>query len=368
MYDIVVIGAGISGCCGAYFFNRAGLKTLLIDKSGVASTGGSYPAGAFISPKIGKNSPLLELTAEAFEFSKDFYLKNFPKEYIKSGLIRLPRDSKDALKFEEYFKNSQKHIVELIGKEKLREYGVKNDEVGILFREAGFTSPQKLTKALIKDIEYLQHEVKSLEYRENRWIIDNKISSKRVVLATGYESNLLDLRYMGIKGLWGSRGDYKTNLNLKVSIHKKISISANIGGVIRVGATHNRAKEPCMICDGNPLKSLEKEAKSMVDSSDFRLKEIFCGMRSSSRDHFPLVGEIIDSEFMLENYPKIVCGAKAPLKKLPNIYILNGVGGRGFLFSPYLAKQLTNYILNRTPIDSRVNPDRLFFNWCRRYV
>ncbi len=42
-----------------------------------------------------------------------------------------------------------------------------------------------------------------------------------------------------------------------------------------------------MICDGNPLKSLEKEAKSMVDSSDFRLKEIFCGMRSSSRDHFP---------------------------------------------------------------------------------
>ncbi|NPA61620.1 MAG: FAD-binding oxidoreductase, partial [Epsilonproteobacteria bacterium] len=66
--------------------------------------------------------------------------------------------------------------------------------------------------------------------------------------------------------------------------------------------------------------------------------------------------------------PKIVCGAKAPLKKLSNIYILNGVGGRGFLFSPYLAKQLTEYILNRTPIDSRVNPDRLFFNWCRRYL
>jgi len=231
-------------------------------------------------------------------------------------------------------KNSQKHSVELIGKEKLREYGVKNDEVGLLFREAGFTSPQKLTKALIRDIEYLQHEVKNLEYRNNRWIVDNKISSKRVVLATGYESNLLDLRYMGIKGLWGSRGDYKSNLDLKVSIHKKISISANIGGVIRVGATHNRAKEPCMICDGNPLKSLEKEAKSMVDSSDFRLKEIFCGMRSSSRDHFPLVGEIIDSEFMLENYPKIVCGAK-PIKKFPYLYLNWGVrlGKKGFLNS-----------------------------------
>jgi tRNA 5-methylaminomethyl-2-thiouridine biosynthesis bifunctional protein len=171
---------------------------------------------------------------------------------------------------------------------------------------------------------------------------------------------------MGIKGLWGSRGDYKTNLNLKVSIHKKISISANIGGIIRVGATHNRAKEPCMVCDGNPLKALEKEVKSMVDSSDFRLKEIFCGMRSSSKDYFPLVGEIVDVSFMLKSYPNLKHGAKAPLKKLPNIYILNGVGGRGFLFAPYLANILTEYILNKTPIEDRINPDRLFFKWCRK--
>jgi len=109
---------------------------------------------------------------------KIFIFKNFPEEYIKSGLIRLPRDSKDALKFEEYFKNTPKHSVELIEKEQLREYGVKNDEVGLLFKEAGFTSPQKLTKALIKDIKYLQHEVKSLEYKDNRWIVDNKISLK----------------------------------------------------------------------------------------------------------------------------------------------------------------------------------------------
>ncbi len=57
MYDIVVIGAGISGCCGAYFLNRAGLKTLLIDKSGVASTGGSYPAGAFYLSKDWEKLP-----------------------------------------------------------------------------------------------------------------------------------------------------------------------------------------------------------------------------------------------------------------------------------------------------------------------
>ncbi len=85
----------------------------------------------------------------------------------------------------------------------------------------------------------------------------------------------------------------------------------------------------------------------MVDSSDFRLKEIFCGMRSSSKDYFPLVGEIVDVSFMLENYPNLKHGAKAPLKKLPNIYILNGVGGRGFLFAPYLADKLTKFILKK---------------------
>ncbi|HIC78150.1 MAG TPA: FAD-binding oxidoreductase, partial [Sulfurovum sp.] len=77
-YDAIVVGAGIAGCSSAYFLKERGLNVLVIDRSGVAATGGSSAAGAFVSPKIGKGSPLQSLTNEAFEFSKDFYLKHFP--------------------------------------------------------------------------------------------------------------------------------------------------------------------------------------------------------------------------------------------------------------------------------------------------
>jgi len=60
------------------------LKHFLMNKSGRSfKQGGSYPAGAFISPKIGKNSPLLELTQRLLSSLKIFILKTFQKSILK---------------------------------------------------------------------------------------------------------------------------------------------------------------------------------------------------------------------------------------------------------------------------------------------
>jgi len=174
------------------------------------------------------------------------------------------------------------------------------------------------------------------------------------------------MRYMGIKGTWGSRGDYSSALNLEVSMHKSISVSANVNGIIKIGATHVKSKEPCMVCNGDPLKGLFQSASHMVDASDFVLKETFCGMRSGSKDYFPLVGSVIDVPFMLENYPAITRGAKPTLKHIDNLFICNGLGGRGFVFAPLMAELLAEQIVEGTEVDSRVNPDRLFLKWCRK--
>jgi tRNA 5-methylaminomethyl-2-thiouridine biosynthesis bifunctional protein len=192
------------------------------------------------------------------------------------------------------------------------------------------------------------------------------LNAKNIVLSTGHENTLLDMRYMGVRGTWGSRGDYYSNLKLDVSMHKKISVSANINGVIKLGATHVKAKEPCRVCDGRPLKSLEEAAFHMVDISDFTLKETFCGMRAGSKDYFPLAGKVIDVPYMLETYPAIVRGAKPPLKYLDKLYICNGVGGRGFVFAPLLAEWLSALIVDGKEMDKRVDPDRLFLKWCRK--
>lgn len=365
-YDIIVVGAGIAGCSSAYFLNKKGLKVLVIDRSGIAVSGGSAAAGAFVSPKIGKGSSLQQLTNEAFEFAKDFYLEHFPEHFKQTGVIRIPKDEMDAQKFSEYerYDNSVK---EWIDEKKLKEIGIKKSYDSFLFDEAGVCDAPNLCKALLKNIDYEQYNVQSLNYEDEFWSIGG-YRAKKLILATGYENKFFDMRYMGVKGTWGTRGDYETNLKLAVSMHKNISVSANIEGIVKVGATHEKEVSTCVKCGDDPMKELFSTASEMVDTSDFKLKEVFCGMRSGSKDYFPLVGSVINVSEMLEKYPKLPRGAKLETEplKMENLYVCNGLGGRGFVFAPLMAKLLAEKIVEGKEVDERVNPDRLFLKWCRK--
>ena len=365
IYDTIVVGAGIAGCCSAFFLKQRGLDVLVLDRSGVSASGGSSAAGAFVSPKIGKGSILQEVTNEAFEFAKDFYLQYFPEHFSQTGVIRIPKDKDDSNKFNSYERYNSSNR-QWITENELKELGIKNSHDSFLFHDAGVCDAKEMCKAILEDISYEQYEVKKLLYIDGYWKIgDNQ--AKHLVLATGHENNIFDMRYMGVRGTWGSRGDYQTDLDLSVSMHKQISISANIDGIIKLGATHNKSKEPCIICNGEPLKNLFETASTMVDTSSFRLKEIFCGMRSGSKDYFPLLGEVIDVPYMLETYPKILRGQKIKeFKKIKNLYICNGVGGRGFVFAPFMGKMLSNIIIDGENVDNRFDPDRLFIKWCRK--
>jgi len=364
LYDTIIIGAGIAGCCSAYTLQKKGQKVLLLDRSGVAASGGSGAAGAFVSPKIGKGSTLQVLTNEAFLFAKDFYLKHFPKYFHQTGVIRIPKDMEDAGKFSTYeaFNDSK---YKWVTKEELKTFGIKNSEESFMFEEAGVCDAPEMCASILDQVPHTQCEVNSLSFEDGIWRV-GEYSSKNIVLATGYQNDLFDMRYMGVKGTWGSRGDYTSSLDLEVSMHKSISVSANVNGIIKIGATHVKSKEPCMVCDGEPLKRIFESASQMVDTSDFVLKETFCGMRSGAKDYFPLVGSVIDVPFMLENYPAVTRGAKPALKMIENLFVCNGLGGRGFVFAPLMAELLAEHIVENKEMDSRVNPDRLFLKWCRK--
>jgi len=364
IYDTIIIGAGIAGCCTAYFLKQKGQSVLVVDRSSLPASGGSGAAGAFVSPKIGKKSPLQELTNEAFLFAKDFYLQYFWDYFHQTGVIRIPKDKDDAKKFSIYEAFNETSY-RWVGKEELHRLGIKNGYDSFLFDDSGVCDAPKMCRAILGKIPYVQYDVKSLLFKDGVWRVGEH-RSKNVVLATGYQNELFDMRYMGVKGTWGSRGDYSSGLSLEVSMHKSISISANINGIIKIGATHVKSKEPCMQCDGEPLKRLFESASQMVDTSDFVIKEIFCGMRAGSKDYFPLVGSVIDVPFMLETYPSLLKGAKPPLKHIDNLYLCNGLGGRGFVFAPLMGKILADKIVDAKRVDPRVDSDRLFLKWCRR--
>jgi len=367
IYDTIIIGAGIAGATMAHSLKQKKQSILLLDKNGIAS-GGSGAAGAFVSPKIGKGSALQELTNEAFEYAKDFYLSTCPEYFHQTGVIRIPKDALDAEKFSEYEKFNHNNY-EKYTKEKLESIGINAKHTSFYFPKAGDCDAVEVCRFLLKGIEVQNEEVLEMKHMNGQWKLlgtHTTYLSKKIVIATGYESNLVDLRYMGIKGTWGTRGDFSSTLDLKISMHQSMSVGANHKGVIKLGATHEKDVREAVPCRREHAQRLKEKATSLIDTSGLELEKVFCGMRAGSKDYFPLVGKVIDVAYMLENNPSIVRGAKPDLRYKDNLYVLNGLGGRGFVFAPLMAKILTEHIVENKDLDRRVNPDRLFLKWCRK--
>ena len=362
-YDTIIIGAGIAGAATAYALTQKKQKVLVLDRKGIAS-GGSGAAGAFVSPKIGKGSALQTLTNEAFSFAKDFYLAVCPDHFHQTGVIRIPKDVADAKQFSAYAPFNQNSYT-LYTKEQLHAEGICCDFESFYFSEAGDCDAKGVCEVLLSATEVVQHDVKNIRQEEGAWHAGG-YTAKNLVLATGYESDLADLRYMGIKGTWGTRGDFTSGLDLKVSMHQTMSIGANVNGIIKLGATHEKEVVQVQPCDKVQALALKTKASALIDTSDLELKEIFCGMRAGSKDYFPLVGKVIDVPAMLEAFPAIARGAKPEVRYRENLYICNGLGGRGFVFAPLMAKLLAECIVEGKEVDSRVKPDRLFLKWCRK--
>ena len=366
IYDIAIIGAGIAGVMVAFFAKQKGLKVIILDKSATVATGGSAAAGAFIAPKLGKSVSLVNLTNRAFKFANSFYSKYFSNAFYQSGVVRFAKDKSDLDNLENYIK-----IIgsgEIVTPKKLNQMGIKSEEKALFFKDGGVCDAQKLCKIASEDIDYLQLEVKNIENKIDYILLDKIIKAKKIIFATGYEA-FENFDYMSISGLWGSRGDYYCEDDIKVCMHKGASVSSNIDGIIKIGATTLRDKNPCLVCNGEPLKNLEEVALKVANIKNFKIKEIFCGYRANSKDHFPIVGRVIDSEFMLEKYPQIKKGyKKAPIKYKEGWYVLNGLGARGFVFAPLMSKILIEHIINGKDILDEVNSERMFLKWARKLI
>ncbi len=367
IYDTAVIGAGVAGVTVAKEMYSKKVDLILIDKSSYPATGGSGAAGAFVAPKIGKGGDLQDITNSAFDYAFRYYKENYSHLFRQTGILRVPRDDKDLIKFDEYARHNYKKVKYLSNKD-IQKMGFDIPYRGFFFPDAGDCDAPDICRAIAKGIPFLQSNINSIKRVGDMWLLEGSksIMAKRVILATGYQNNLLPMEYMGIKGLWGSRGDYITTKDIPTTIHQKFTISATKDNrVFKMGATHIKSKNPCIVCDGNPLKELESKTIDILHQ-DIKPLRYYCGMRAGSRDFFPVVGKVVDTQSMLKEYPSILKGYRCEPIYHKDIYIINGLGGRGFVLAPLMAKWLCEAVLEHKSIDERVNPDRLFWRWVRK--
>lgn len=381
-YDYVIVGAGIAGCSLAHFLQDE--DVLLVDRNEDVAFGASGAAGAFLSPLLGKPNAFKSLVSKALNFSVEFYQSNFKDILVNDGVVRIPKNEEDRKKFESYIPHM--------------DFEFEPREEGYFFKIGSRINPSKICKALSKNTKTkFDYEIKHIEYKNNFWILNKgEIKAKNLILTTGADVSLIPEKYFNIRAVWGQKIDITTTTCIDVNYHKECSLSSFTKldnselNLVSIGATHHRFDCDTHICNhclttaninkiyssgytqsviNSDTQELLEKANRIKPLENVSVVDIKVGARSSSVDYFPMVGELVDSEKTMDMFPHLKNGTHVQeerFSRFPNLYVINGVGGRGFVLSPYLAKNLANLIKNKKALEKDIVSDRLFKRWVRK--
>ena len=384
-YDYIIIGAGITGCSTAFFLSKYTDSILLVDRNNDLAQGASGAAGAFLSPLLGKPNEFKDLVSKALKFSTNFYKENMPKEIINCGVVRIPKNNEDEKKFESY--------------KPYMDFEYKEEENGYFFEIGSQVNPYNICKILTDGVEKkFNYELTSYEKKDDIWILNDEIKAVNLIICTGADTFLIKEEYFKIRPVWGQKIDITSTTCLTKNYHKSCSISHSIkiknneNYFTSIGATHKRIECDLKVCNNSLGKDelflngfntytkemiiegteeLLKKASEIKLIQEPKIVDIKIGPRASSIDYFPIVGKLIDSEKTLEKYPHLKNGSHIKnemLHTVENLYVLNGVGGRGFVLSPYLAKNLSEHILKNNFLEESILTHRLFKRWVKKII
>jgi len=381
VYDYIVVGAGIAGCSTAHFLSKKSSNVLIVDKNSDVAFGASGAAGAFLSPLLGKPNAFKDLITKSLKFSVSYYLKHFKDDILNCGICRIPKNNEDREKFESY--------------KPYMDFDYSDFEEGFLFDIGSVVTPYNICKKLINNIETkFDFDVESITKEEGLWVLNKELKAKNLILTTGANIKLIKEEYFDIRAVWGQKIDAFTSSNPKVNYHKECSLSKGIEVStnkykVSIGATHHRFdcnKDICNYCvevanintcsrcysgdmTNSDSEKLIKLANDIKPLENVEIIDVKIGARASSTDYFPMVGELVDSKKSIEKYPHILNGSfikEENLEMIDNLYVINGVGGRGFVLSLYLANELCEHIINNKSLDSKITTHRLFKRWAKR--
>ncbi len=171
----------------------------------------------------------------------------------------------------------------------------------------------------------------------NELITYNSIEAKNIVFAEGYGINKNPFfNYLPLKGTKGELLIIHAP-KLKIDFVLKSSVFVIPIGEdnYMIGATYNREDKI-----NDPTNSGKEELLTKLETflnCEFEVIDHVAGIRPTVSDRRPLVGIH---------------------KEHKNMFLLNGLGTRGVMIAPYVAKQLFDFIENGQLLDKEVNIER----------
>ncbi len=364
-FDIIIIGAGINGCSLAYTLKQKGLEVLVLEQEGIAS-GGSGAAGAFINPKISKSGPLKDVIEKAYLFSLDFYRDNFTDYTTFAPLLHIAKYEDENEKVEYFKEHTSLDIGEAPDELLSALLPYTRSFSNVYIKENAIVEARQVCEAMLKGIKLEKLKVHSAEYMDGLWSIES-YKAKKLLVCTGAYEEIFKEPYIQLRRIYGQRCEVQSSTSMPATIHHEVSVSATKkNGRIAIGASHYLQKEQ-MPSKEEGESMLVTLAEKSVKLDDLKILGSFTGMRSGSNDYLPILGPVVKANESLLKYPMLLKGAKdTQLEYYPDLFMINGVGGYGFVLAPYLSHLMAEHLTENKDLPEFLLTERFFYRWVKK--
>ncbi len=370
--DIAIIGGGISTACLTLALVKRGFCVSIYCKDEKLALGASGNKQATLYPLLdGTGSSLSQFFANAFLYSHhliDMTNKTHPFDHDLFGLLQLYYDAASSKKLDKirqaHFPKELVHKICAFDANSIA--GLDVDLAALFYPLAGWIDPSQMVNAMFEKAKQigevtikLNTKIDSFKAIDDNWQLhsqNERFESPIVILATAMQT--LDFNECEAIPFSAARGQVtyvkstpNSQLNqLKVPLCHEGYLTPQRHNIHCMGATferHNLNSTFKMTDQKLNKEKLNKciANKNWVDAINCAHEFASVGIRCTTRDHFPYMGELADyqkTKIQYQHADKHFPQQDAPFHK--NMYILAGLGSRGLCSAPLLAETLASQI------------------------
>ena len=345
MIDYLIIGSGLAGISFAEIALKNNKSILVIDDKSQKS---SRIAGGLYNPVI------LKRFSEVWNAQEQLVLMDYFYDQVETKLetkfnFKLPilRKFFSIEEQNNWFSASDKPLLAPFLSTKLIYKKYNGIDSPHDYGEVLHTGYVDTALLLDKYQEYLRvsdlfidesFDYTKLIFNEN-FVQYKDFQVKRVIFAEGFGMHANP--FFNDLPLDGTKGELfiikAPKLDLDVIVNTSVFILPLGEGLFKVGATYNWKDKTDLPTEEGKIELLERIRE--IINCDFEIVSHFGGVRPTVRDRRPMIGTHYDNK---------------------RLHLLNGLGTRGVMLGPAMAKDLFDYIENQKPLDPTIDIHRFY--------
>jgi tRNA 5-methylaminomethyl-2-thiouridine biosynthesis bifunctional protein len=331
---VAILGAGVAGAALVRAFRHEGVTPVMLEAKGVGAGASGFPS-ALVTPRFDLgDADIAALFAQALERAGALY-RTIPDAVVAEGVIQRTAMERDVARFAR------------VAEQALWEPGSMTARAdGSLNMAAALTvCPQAILKPWLEGVELALARVEGLAARSSGWSIRTEtgeaLDADAVIIAAGWGLSGL-LGELAVSPVRGQADWVEADQPPALAWGGYVAPTAD--GFL-FGATHDRGDTATDVRAGDTERNLTTLATRLPDLAETARKATVqsrAAVRATTRDRLPLAGAFPGR---------------------PGLFVLGGLGSRGFCLAPLLAEHVAALVLGwPSPLPSgiarRIDPGR----------